>query len=61
MLGAALGGTRFTFSAEGETGFDGDVLELAIAQIAIELVGLRVVGHQQIGPSVAVVIQQRDA
>ena len=38
-----------------------DVFEGAVAQVAIELVGLRVVGDQQVGPAVAIVIQQGHA
>ena len=54
-------GARFAFGAEGEPGFDGDILELAVAQVAIELVGLRVVGDEQIRPAVLVVVEHRHA
>ena len=57
----AHSGARFSFGAEGDAGFHGDVLECAIALIAIELVGLRVVGYEQIGPAVAIVIEHGDA
>jgi len=40
----AHAGTGFSLSAESDSGFDADVLERAILQIAVELVGLRVVG-----------------
>ena len=38
-----------------------DVLECSVALVAVELVGLRVVGDEQIGPAVAVIVEQRDA
>ena len=36
-------------------------LKRAVAQVAIELVGLRVVGDEEVGPAVLVVVEQRDA
>ena len=57
----AHAGARLAFGAERQPGFDGDVLERAVAQVAIELVRLRVVGDEQIGPAVLVVVEHRDA
>ena len=45
-------GARFAFGAECDSGLDRDILERAIALIAIEFVGLRVVRYQKIGPAV---------
>ena len=57
----AHAGARLAVGAERQPGFDGDVLERAVAQVAIELVRLRVVGDEQIGPAVLVVVEHRDA
>ena len=38
-----------------------DVFERAVALVAVELVGLRVVGDQQIRPAIAIVIEHGDA
>ena len=40
---------------------DGDLLERAVSQVAIQLVGLGVVRDEQIRPAVLVVVQHRDA
>ena len=52
---------RFTFGAERQSRFDGDILEFSVAQISIELVRLRIVRHQQIRPAVLVEIEHRHA
>ena len=57
----AHAGARFAFRAERQPRFDGDVLERAVAQVAIELVRLRVVGDEQIRPAVDVVVDHRHA
>src|ERR1700685_3927814 len=54
-------GAGFSFGAECHAGFDGYVLETAIALIAIEFVGLRVVGYQKVGPAIAIVVEHGDA
>ena len=57
----AHSGAGFAFGAEGDAGFDGDVFERAVALIAIELVGLGVVGYEKVGPAVAIVVEHGDA
>ena len=57
----AHAGAGFAFFAEGDAGFDGHILESAVALIAIELVGLGVVGDEQVGPAVAIVVEHGDA
>src|SRR4029078_5611086 len=52
-------GSSFTLGAERNAGLDRDVLERAVVVIAIELVRLRVIRDQQIGPAVLIVINQR--
>ncbi len=51
----------FAFAAESESGFDRCILECAVVLVAIELVGLGVVGHEQIGPAIVVVVEQGDS
>ena len=51
----------FAFFAEGDAGFDGDIFERAVALIAVELVGLRVVGDEKVGPAVAIVVEHGNA
>ena len=61
---AAIGphaGAGLSFRAEREPGLDGDVLERAVSQIAIELVRLRVVGDEQIRPAVLIGVDHRHA
>ena len=38
-------------------GFHGDVFKASVTQIAIELVGLGIVGDEQIGPTVMIVVE----
>ena len=57
----AHSGARLAVGAEGHTGLDRDVLERAVPLVAIELVRLRVVRHEEIGPAVLIVIQHRHA
>jgi hypothetical protein len=47
--------------AEGDTRGHADVAEAAVAAIAIELVRLRVVGDEQVGPGVGVVVDEGEA
>src|SRR5262249_48936872 len=51
-------GTGLSFAAEGNSGFDRDILKGAIVLIAVELVGLRVVGNKKVRPAVAVFVEQ---
>src|SRR6266481_2076063 len=53
----AHAGTRFAVGAEGQTRFDSYVFEFSVAQIAIQLVGLSVIGDEEIGPAVLIEIQ----
>ena len=53
-------GAGFPFRAEGDSCFDGDIFECAVAEIAVELVGLRVVGDQEIGPAILIKIEHCD-
>src|ERR1700722_5584050 len=48
----------FSFSTERKPSFHRGIFECAIALIAIKLVGLSVIGHEQIGPAVIVVLEQ---
>jgi len=50
----AHAGAGFAFIAEGEAHFDGDILEFSVAEIAIKLVGLGVVGDEEIRPAVLI-------
>src|SRR6202021_3976970 len=51
---------RPAFSAEGETRVHSDILECTVALIAIEFIGLRIVGDQQVGPSATLVVEHCD-
>src|SRR5437764_15334031 len=51
---------RLAIGAEGETGFNPRILECPVALIAIKFVGLRVIGDDNVGPSVAVGIDHCD-
>ena len=51
----------FAVAAEGQPGFHRDIFEFSVVQIAIEFVGLRIVGHQQVRPAVLIVIKHRHA
>ena len=57
----AHAGARPAVGAEGDAGLDADLLEGAVALVAIELVGLRVVGDDQIRPAVLIVVEHRHA
>ena len=52
---------RLAVLAEGDAGLQRHVLERAVAQIPIQLVRLRVVGDEEIGPAVLVVVDHRHA
>ena len=54
-------GARLAILAESHAGAHRHVFKRAVAQVAVELVGLRVVGDQHVQPAVAVVIHQRHA
>ena len=51
----------FSFAAECQSGLHCGVLECAVVLIAIQLVRLGVIGHEQIRPAIVVVIEQRDS
>src|ERR1700722_1244199 len=51
-------GASLAFAAEGESGFYCRVFEGAIVLVAVKLVGLRVVGHEHIGPAITVTVEQ---
>ncbi len=57
----AHAGAGYAVFAEGDSGDDGFFGEGAVAVVAIELVGLGVVGEEEIGPAVVVVINDGDA
>src|SRR5260221_617224 len=57
----AHAGAGYAVFAEGDSGDDGFFGEGAVAIVAIELVGLGVVGEEKIGPAVVVVIDEGDA
>src|SRR5258707_208932 len=57
----AHAGAGYAVFTEGDTGDDGFFGEGAVAIVAIELVGLGVVGEEKIGPAVVVVINDGDA
>ena len=48
---------RFAFGAEGQPGLHGYVSEFSVMKIAVKLVGLGVVGDEQVGPAILVVVQ----
>src|SRR5271157_1296522 len=47
--------------AEADAGGNSALLERSIALIQVKLVGLGIIGHQNVGPAVAVVVENRDA
>src|SRR5262249_10992001 len=53
-------GASFPFGTERQSGVNCHVLESAIMLVAIELVRLRVVRNQQIGPTIGFVVEHRD-
>src|SRR5260221_2492263 len=53
--------TGFAVGTERESGFDGCVFEFSVAKIAIELVGLRVIGDEKIGPAVLIKVEHGNA
>ena len=57
----AHAGSRFAFGAERDARLDGDILERAIALIAVELVRLRIVRNEEIGPAILIVVEHRHA
>src|SRR5262249_54139187 len=54
-------GAGLAIGAEGDAGLDGDILERAVAIVAVKLVGLRVIGDQKIGPAVVIVVEHGHA
>ena len=57
----AHAGARDAGFVERHAGRDADVHERSVAAIAVEPVGLRVVGDEDVEPAVGVVVEQRDA
>ena len=57
----AHAGARLAFGAESDSRFDGDIFECAVTLIAIQLVWLRIICDQQIGPAVVVVVEHGGA
>ena len=57
----AHAGAGLAVFAERHARLERHVLERAVPQVAIQLVRLRVVGHEDVGPAVLIVIEQRDA
>ena len=55
----AHAGAGFAFTAEGDSGLHRRVLECAIVLVAIQLIWLSVVSHEQVGPAIVAVIKQR--
>jgi hypothetical protein len=51
---------RLAIVTQSDASREPDILELAVPLVAIELVRLGVVGHDDVGPAVLVVIQQRN-
>ena len=54
-------GTRLAIVAERHPGFEADVPESSVPQVAIQLVRLRVVGDEEIGPAVLIDVEHGDA
>src|SRR4029077_18597149 len=54
-------GTRLPFRAEGNTSIHRHIFESSIALVAIKLIGLGIVGYQQIWPTILVVVEHGDA
>ena len=54
-------GACLAFRAERQSRVHRRILEFSVAKISVEFVRLRVVGHQQIGPAVLVVVDHRHA
>ena len=57
----AHAGARDAIFAEGDSGGNSALFEGAVLLIQVKLVGLRVVGDQDVGPSIVVVIENGDA
>jgi hypothetical protein len=57
----AHAGPRYAVFTEGHAGDDAFFGERAVAIVAVELVGLRVVGEKQVRPAVVVVVENGDA
>ena len=55
----AHAGACFSFRAERQTGLHRNVLKLPVLQITVQLIGLRIIGHQQIRPAVLIVVEHR--
>src|SRR5437899_1259734 len=49
-------GARFAFAAEGDASLDGSLFESAVMLVAIEVIGFRVVGDEEVGIAVVVVV-----
>src|SRR6266851_2210404 len=54
-------GACFSFCAESQASLHSDILELAVVQVAIQFVGLRVVCYEQVRPPILIVVKHRDA
>src|SRR5258707_1327745 len=52
---------RLAVFTEGDTGAHGDLLKLSVAQVAVELIGLGIVGYEEVGPAVLIIIEHGDA
>ena len=48
----------FSFAAEREPGLHRGIFECAVVLVAIKLVGLSVIGHEQVGPAIGIVVEQ---
>src|ERR1051326_362370 len=57
----AHGPARHSIFAVGYAGGHAFLMESAVAQIAIELVGLGIVGHEEVGPAIAIEIEHGHA
>src|SRR5437879_6231328 len=57
----AHAGAGYAVFTEGDAGGDAALFERSVFLVEVELVGLRVVGDQEVGPAVGVVIEDCDA
>src|SRR6202142_4193846 len=54
-------GPRLALAAEGERDFDRAIFERSVALVPVQLVGLSIVCHEQIGVSALVIVEHGDA
>src|SRR5262249_33303845 len=54
-------GAGFALCAERQASIDSNIFELSICQVAIELVGLRIIGDKEIGPAILIEIEDSNA